>query len=45
MRNLETKKSEDFNSLLKEESRKKYNCTTKINEKTQRVNVVNFKEN
>lgn len=45
VRNLETKKSEDFNSLLKEESRKKYNCTTKINEKTQRVNVVNFKEN
>ena len=42
---LQTKESDELNLLLKKYPRTKYNCTTKINEKTQRVNVVNFKAN
>lgn len=40
--NLQKKTKEELNKLLKEELGKKYNCTTKINEKTQMVNIVNF---
>ena len=40
--NLQKKTKEELNKLLKEDLGSKYNCTTKINEKTQMVNVVNF---
>lgn len=40
--NLQAKGRENLDTLLKDESGTSYNCTTKINEKTQRVNVVNF---
>lgn len=45
VKNLQAKDRDTLNSLLEKDSGTKYNCTTKINEKTQRVNVVNFKAN
>lgn len=45
VKNLQAKDRDKLNSLLEKDSGTKYNCTTKINEKTQRVNEVNFKAN